>query len=291
MKKFIQRTLVLATLMATLVTGVAQAAVEKPVSFLQYDSEWGSESYSLYSGYSQTIANSGCGPTAVAMVVNYYADASVKPDEMCEYSLDNGYRTSSEGTAWGFFESVAKKYDLDFMQTGSSSEALKWMESKEDPLIVCSMGPGNWTRAGHFILLWDVKDGVAYINDPASEAKSRIESSYNYMASQCKQYFCFDKTREVKVSEKEIAASLEEVENINKTHSYNITVGVQDVLSRIDESKQLASLSSFESMTTCLEEAKVTVKDEAKAKLEKKEKKSDNFKITPAKVIDFLGLV
>ena len=47
MKKFIQRTLVLATLMATLVTGVAQAAVEKPVSFLQYDSEWGSESLIL----------------------------------------------------------------------------------------------------------------------------------------------------------------------------------------------------------------------------------------------------
>ena len=44
-------------------------------------------------------------------------------------------------------------------------------------------------------------------------------------------------------------------------------------------------------MTACLEDAKVTVKDEAKAKLEKKEKKSDNFKITPAKVIDFLGLV
>lgn len=291
MKKFIQRTLVLATLMATLVTGVAQAAVEKPVSFLQYDSEWGSESYSLYSGYSQTIASSGCGPTSAAMVVNYYADASVKPDEMCEYSLYNGYRTSSEGTAWGFFESVAKEYDLDFMQTSSSSEALKWMESKEDPLIVCSMGPGNWTSAGHFILLWDVKDGVAYINDPASESKSRTENSFKYMASQCKQYFCFDKTREVKVSEKEIEKSIEEASTIHETYNYSITFGVQDALTRIENSKQIASLTSFDSMSACLDGATLSITDDTMSKLEKQEKKADNFKITPAKVIDFLGLV
>ena len=55
------------------------------------------------------------------------------------------------------------------------------------------MGPGLWTNTGHFIVLWNVKDGIAHINDPASTKKSRNENSYNYMASQCKQYFCFNK--------------------------------------------------------------------------------------------------
>ena len=67
------------------------------------------------------------------------------------------------------------------------------MNTQEDPLVICSMGPGLWTRRGHFIVLWDVDNGVAHINDPASTSQPRTENSYKYMASQCKQYFCFNK--------------------------------------------------------------------------------------------------
>ena len=55
------------------------------------------------------------------------------------------------------------------------------------------MKPGLWTNIGHFIVLWDIKDGIAYINDPASVEEIKIKNSYNYMASQCKQFFCFNK--------------------------------------------------------------------------------------------------
>ena len=54
------------------------------------------------------------------------------------------------------------------------------------------MGPGLWTTQGHYIVLWDVDDGIAYINDPASTDKIRTKNSYKTMASQCKQYFCFN---------------------------------------------------------------------------------------------------
>lgn len=67
------------------------------------------------------------------------------------------------------------------------------MNTQEDPLVICSMKPGLWTRQGHFIVLWDVENGVAHINDPASTSQSRTENSYKYMASQCKQYFCFNR--------------------------------------------------------------------------------------------------
>ena len=55
------------------------------------------------------------------------------------------------------------------------------------------MGPGLWTKQGHFIVLWDIENGIAHINDPASTSQPRTENSYEYMASQCKQYFCFNK--------------------------------------------------------------------------------------------------
>lgn len=79
MKKFICVTFILTTLM-TLVFGIsAQAAVEQPISFLQDDTEWGSESYSIVGSRSQTIATSGCGPTSMAMVLNYYVDETITP--------------------------------------------------------------------------------------------------------------------------------------------------------------------------------------------------------------------
>lgn len=70
------------------------------------------------------------------------------------------------------------------------------MDTQEDALIVCAMGRGLWTSAGHFILLWNVENGIAYINDPASTDTNRLENSYEYMASQCYQYFCFNKKLE-----------------------------------------------------------------------------------------------
>lgn len=178
------------TLMFTL---SAQAAVEQPISFLQDDNEWGSESYSIIGSRSQTIATSGCGPTSMAMVLNYYVDESITPIQTSIFALENNHRTRYDGTSWAYFEDMANEYDLEFLQTASSVEALEWMNTQEDPLVICSMGPGLWTSAGHFIVLWDVENGVAHINDPASTKQSRTENSYNYMASQCKQYFCFNK--------------------------------------------------------------------------------------------------
>lgn len=193
MKKFICVTFILTTLM-TLVFGIsAQAAVEQPISFLQDDTEWGSESYSIVGSRSQTIATSGCGPTSMAMVLNYYVDETITPLQTSIFALENNHRTRYDGTSWAYFGDMANEYDLEFLQTASSVEALEWMKKQEDPLVICSMGPGLWTSAGHFIVLWDVEDGVAHINDPASTKKSRTENSYNYMASQCKQYFCFNK--------------------------------------------------------------------------------------------------
>ena len=175
------------------------AAVEKPISFLQDDSEWGSKPYTITGSSYQTIATSGCGPTSAAMVVHYYADDSVTPVDLADFAINNGHRTYSNGTAWSFFGDVADEYDLDFLQTASSSEALEWMKTQEDPLVVCAMGRGLWTNGGHFILLWDVQDGVAHINDPFSTADYRTTNYYSTVASQCYQFFCFDRPEEKKV--------------------------------------------------------------------------------------------
>lgn len=192
MKKFICLTFIL----IAFVSINTQAAIEQPISFQQDDSEWGSESYSIVGSRSQTIATSGCGPTSMAMVLNYYIDNSITPLQTAIYALANSHRTRGDGTSWNYFNEMANEYDLEFLQTASSAEALEWMNTQEDPLIICSMGPGLWTRRGHYIVLWDVKDGIAYINDPNSMEQRKTENSYRYMASQCKQYFCFNQKKQ-----------------------------------------------------------------------------------------------
>ena len=115
MKKFICLTFILTTLMTLIFSINVQAAVEQPISFLQDDSEWGSKLYTVTGSRSQTIATSGCGPTSMAMVLNYYVDDSITPIQTAIYDLDNHHRTSSNGTSWSDFGEMANEYELEFI--------------------------------------------------------------------------------------------------------------------------------------------------------------------------------
>lgn len=148
------------------------------------------------------------------MVLSYYTGENITPDTIAQYSLSKGCRTSYEGTSWALFNIAAEDYDLEFYQTGSSQEALNWLNNKEDALVICSMGPGLWTSGGHFILVWQVVDGKVYINDPATNTRQdRLYNSFNYMAGQCKQYFCFNKQLPI-IEEEEQNIAVEEPQNL-----------------------------------------------------------------------------
>lgn len=142
------------------------------------------------------MANSGCGPTSMAMVVNYYDEENtITPDIIADYAMVNGYRTANQGTSWSLFSAIANEYDLEFIQTYSAEEAKQWMMEHNNALIIGSMAPGLWTRSGHFIVLWNIQDDEVFINDPASLSEERTHNSFSYLAQQCKQYFCFNQQK------------------------------------------------------------------------------------------------
>ena len=197
LEKFIARTLVLASMLIGMHVNVAMASIDQPISFLQYDKQWGDIPYTSCSNSRQTIGNSGCGTTAMAMVIHYYADETITPIETSNYSMEHGYRTYNNGTAHGFFGSMANKYDIEYADTYSSAEAVEWMETKSDPLIICSMGRGIWTNNGHFILVWNIDDDHnVYINDPGSTQEHRLKNSLANLTNSSKRYFCFNKNKE-----------------------------------------------------------------------------------------------
>ena len=166
----------------------------QPKNFKQYDSRWASVVYTKNGTYNknQTIRSSGCGPSAMADIVATWWDKNVTPKTLAAFSVQKGFRTENNGTAWGFFKFCAEKYGASkFIQTTSYATAEAAI--KDGAYVVCSMRPGLWTKGGHFICWWWVDNTYVYINDPASSASARAKAKKNLMQQQCKQYFIFYK--------------------------------------------------------------------------------------------------
>lgn len=120
------------------------------VHYLQWDSRWKNIKYSTHTS-AQTIGNSGCGPTAMAMILATFIDPKITPVEICALSVANGYRTRNDGTDWGLFPFVFKKYEGFSKYTYTSSiETLK-AGLRDGALAVCSMNNNDdnfWTTGG-----------------------------------------------------------------------------------------------------------------------------------------------
>lgn len=172
----------------------------KPVLYLQTDSRWKNLDYSA-KGEKTTIGASGCGPTAMAMVLATWADKSVTPVTECAWALSHGYKAPHQGTYYGYFAPAAARYGLKCrMLNGASiygksssayhAQAKKHLES--GGLVIACMGKGNWTSSGHFVLVYDIQGDTIYINDPASTATRRTMGSYALFRQQVKYYFLVD---------------------------------------------------------------------------------------------------
>lgn len=177
-----------------LLNGVATGGkyVKEPTYFMQGDSRWKNVVFTMNNTYNkkQTIGNSGCGPTSAAMVVNTWWNSKITPVETAKMAVDGGFRTKNSGTAWSYFEWLAKKYKASkFIQT-SSFETMKNCLAAGGYVVV-SFGPSKWTNGGHYCVLWKYDDTYVYVKDPASSSSARAKGTYAEVRQAAKQYFCF----------------------------------------------------------------------------------------------------
>ena len=178
---------------SAMLTGTAAGKVlNNCVHYLQWDSRWKKVKYSTHTS-SQTIGNSGCGTTSMAMILATWIDKSITPVETSKLSVDNGYRTYSSGTSWSFYEFCFKHYSgfSKFIKTGS----IETLQSalRQGALAVCSMNNKDghfWTSAGHFITAIGCDDKYIYANDPNKKTCPRKQEIAKF--KQCmKQAFIF----------------------------------------------------------------------------------------------------
>ena len=183
----------------------------QPVSYLQTDPRWRYNDYST-TGEKTTIGASGCGPTAMAMVLATWADKNVTPSTECAWAKANGYKAYKSGTYYGYFEPAGKRYGLKVRQLswtniyGNASSKLH-AEAKaaidRGDLVIACMGKGNWTSSGHYVLVWEIQGNTIYINDPASTKKSRTQGDYSLFKKQVKYYWAITKPSNIPDNEEE----------------------------------------------------------------------------------------
>ncbi len=165
-----------------------KGAFKQPKDFKQYDSKWASRMYSNHNDRSQTMKNSACGPSSMADIVYTVKDKSQTPYTLAQLSMQWGDRTYSSGTAWSFFTHTMKHFGFSRMIATKSLDTLKACLDAGG-YAVCSMGPGYWTKGGHFICAWKYDNTYIYCNDPASS--TRKKQKLTDFVKQRKQFFCF----------------------------------------------------------------------------------------------------
>lgn len=174
------------------VSATSSSKINDCVHYIQWDSRWKNKKYSTHTSR-QTIGNSGCGPTAIAMILAQWIDKKITPVETCALSVANGYRTYNDGTAWGFFKFCFNHYKgfSKFVQTNSISVMKSALA--EGALAVCSMNSndnGFWTKGGHFITAIGFDGTYIYANDPNKSAHPRKQAHAKFQKCM-KQAFIF----------------------------------------------------------------------------------------------------
>ena len=154
---------------------------------LQWDKRWG---YTVYSG--TTFALTGCCPTSFAMVYQgLTGDSSYSPYDMGVYAKESGHMSEFNGTDTGFFYDAARRFGLQVEQISSSVSSAK-SALQSGKVLICNVGPGDFTTGGHYIVITGVdSDGLLIINDPYSVVRSNKHWDADTVMSQTLALFAF----------------------------------------------------------------------------------------------------
>lgn len=153
---------------------------------LQWDERWGYASYG-----ENMIAISGCAPTSLAMVISgLTGDTSITPYKVAKYAEDNGFYIDGTGTSWSLMTSGSEFFGIDAKQISLSKDNI-FSELENGHPIIASMREGDFTTAGHFIVLTGVSNGKIKVNDPNSKKRSSLLWDYDRLESQIKNLWSF----------------------------------------------------------------------------------------------------
>lgn len=126
--------------------------------YSQADSRWASHKYG-----NNNMLNSGCGPTAAAMVVSSIK-GEITPPEMGDLFVKYGYRSANAGTYWSAMKWTADVFDIEYKETSNFNTMISKLQDNNYVIAICR--EGLFTYGGHFIVIVGQDGDNLKIYDP-----------------------------------------------------------------------------------------------------------------------------
>ena len=131
------------------------------VIYSQYDPAWANKPYG-----SSTIAVSGCGPSAMAMIITALTGKRVTPDVTAAYAASQNLYVPGAGSMWTISPVLADNWGLKSTLIGAKIAKITATLQSGGLVIASGQGPLPFTTGGHFIVIRGVTaDGKWKIGD------------------------------------------------------------------------------------------------------------------------------
>lgn len=154
---------------------------------LQWDRRWGYESY----GEGGIVAISGCGPTCVSMVVCALTGRNdITPATVASYSAANGFLTADRDTTWDLMTYGCETYGITGTEIGLDENVMVNQLTAGHP-IIASVGAGDFTTSGHFIVIAGYNGEAFQVNDPNSIVRSQETWTFEELRYQIRNLWAY----------------------------------------------------------------------------------------------------
>jgi len=143
-----------------------------PIVYFNQGSEaWAEQPYGT-----DDIGRYGCGPAAMAMVVSSMTEADADPLQMAQLAVSLGHWAKRGGSYLSIVEGLAAECGLTAVSLQERTPDALMGALTGRNLLVALMGPGHFTKGGHFIVLRGVTlSGKILVADPNSQERSLME--------------------------------------------------------------------------------------------------------------------
>ena len=153
------------------------------IYYSQNDSRWANSKFVQSNGVDDgaTMADTGCGPTAMSMVISNMKNKPSSPVDLAKYAQSSGDRDET-GTNWNFVDKASRQYGLISNKiTAPSSTHILESVATGNPVLLSGQDDGTglspYTTAGHYVVAVGLDtNGNVIINDPRGSSYSRAMS-------------------------------------------------------------------------------------------------------------------
>ena len=116
----------------------------------------------------------------------------MSPDQIAKYAQREGYYEAGAGSSWTLISEGAGKLGLQAKELPLVKKKITDALEAGYPVIL-SMGPGDFTSSGHYIVLTGVENGSFKVNDPNSRLRSQRLWSYEELEGQIRNIWAISK--------------------------------------------------------------------------------------------------